>query len=65
MAVNAQKLDQIMRGVRVAIGLGVLSLTVIGPQSWWGLLGLVPLAAGVSGACPVSRIFGRKVCPTS
>jgi hypothetical protein len=63
MAVNAAKLDTVMRGVRIVIGLGVLSLTVIGPQSWWGLLGLVPLGAGLTGACPVSRLFGRKVCP--
>jgi hypothetical protein len=64
MNINAAKLDRVMRGVRVAIGLGLLSITVIGPQTPWGYLGIVPLAAGLTGACPVSRLFGRKVCPT-
>jgi hypothetical protein len=46
------------RIARVAAGLGLLSLTVLGPQTLWGLVGLVPLATGLVGSCPVYSIFG-------
>lgn len=35
------------RGIRIALGLGLLSLTVVGPQTLWGLLGLVPRLTGL------------------
>ena len=31
------------RVARIVVGLGVLSLCVIGPKTFWGLVGLVPL----------------------
>lgn len=51
------------RGVRVVLGLGLLSLTVVGPQTWLGLLGFIPLATGLSGFCPLYRVFGLSTCP--
>jgi len=50
------------RIARIAIGLGLLSLTVLGPETAWGLLGLVPLATGLVGSCPAYRLFGIKTC---
>lgn len=52
------------RGLRIAVGVGVLSLTVIGPQTPWGLLGLVPLATGVLGLCPLYTLLGVSTCKT-
>lgn len=46
------------RAVRVVLGLGLLSLTVFGPQTLWGLLGLVPLATGTLGFCPAYKLIG-------
>lgn len=37
------------RTIRVVLGVVVLSLIVIGPQTWWGLLGLIPLGTGLWG----------------
>jgi DUF2892 family protein len=45
------------RLVRVVLGLGLLSLAVIGPRTLWGLLGIVPLVTGVWGFCPLYRAF--------
>jgi Protein of unknown function (DUF2892) len=53
------------RGARVVLGLGLLSLTVVGPQSLLGLVGLVPLATGLVGFCPLYRLFGVSTCPVS
>jgi hypothetical protein len=50
------------RVIRVVIGLGLLSLTVLGPHSPWGLVGLVPLATGVVGFCPLYRLVGVNTC---
>jgi len=52
---NEGALDRV---VRVVVGLGILSLTVLGPQTWWGLLGLVPLLTGLVGYCPVYGVLG-------
>ncbi len=50
------------RGLRVVAGLVLLSLTVVGPQTPWGLTGLVPLLTGAAGFCPLYRIFGLSSC---
>jgi len=50
------------RVVRVALGLGVISLYFIGPQTPWGLLGVVPLLTGALGSCPLYTLFGISTC---
>jgi hypothetical protein len=50
------------RAVRVVIGLALLSLTVVGPRTLWGLVGLVPLGTGLLGVCPVYSILGISTC---
>ncbi len=52
------------RVVRVILGLGLLSLVWIGPQTAWGWVGLVPLITGLVGSCPLYRLFGISTCPT-
>jgi hypothetical protein len=46
---SVDRLERIARVMGVVVGMFVLSLTVIGPQSAWGLLGAVPVAMGWSG----------------
>lgn len=48
------------RVVRIALGVGLLALTVIGPQTWWGLIGIVPLLTGIVGFCPLYRLMGAR-----
>lgn len=52
----------IERAIRVVAGLAILSLTFVGPQTMWGLLGLVPLATGALGSCPLYTLFGISTC---
>jgi hypothetical protein len=42
----------------VVLGIGLLSLTFVGPHTLWGLLGLLPLATGAVGFCPLYRALG-------
>ncbi len=51
------------RAVRVVLGVGLLSLTVVGPQTPWGLVGIVPLVTGALGFCPLYRVCGMSTCP--
>lgn len=55
----------IERLLRVVIGLSLLALVVVGPRTYWGLLGLVPLATGLLGSCPLYTLFGLSTCPTA
>ena len=50
------------RTIRVVVGLIVLSLTVVGPHSLLGLVGLVPLATGIVGYCPLYSVLGIRTC---
>ncbi len=50
------------RVVRVLLGLGLLSLAVVGPKTPWGYVGLVPLAIGIFGFCPIYRVVGVSTC---
>ncbi|MEO8138552.1 MAG: DUF2892 domain-containing protein [Gemmatimonadota bacterium] len=51
------------RALRVVLGLGLLSLVFIGPKSPWGFFGIVPLATGMFGSCPLYTLFGWNTCP--
>ena len=53
----------IERGVRAVLGLALLSLVLVGPRSLWGLLGVVPLATGLLGTCPIYSLLGVSTCP--
>ena len=51
------------RAIRIVLGLGLLSLAFIGPQSPLGYIGLVPLLTGLIGFCPLYKIVGLSTCP--
>ncbi len=51
------------RVLRVAIGLTAIALVFFGPKSAWGWLGVVPLATGLLGSCPLYTLFGISTCP--
>lgn len=50
------------RWVRIALGVALLSLVFVGPRTWVGLFGLVPLLTGLVGYCPLYQLLGVKTC---
>ncbi len=60
MTKNEGTIDRVLR---VIAGLVLLSLVFIEPQTMWGLIGIVPLATGLIGFCPLYSIFGINTCP--
>lgn len=59
MPTNEASLDRILR---VALGVVLLALVFVGPKTPWGWLGLVPLATGLAGFCPLYRLVGIDTC---
>ena len=56
---NVGSIDRILR---VVVGLGLLVLVFIGPKTAWGYLGLIPLATGLLGTCPLYVLLGIDTC---
>lgn len=52
------------RAFRVALGIALLAIVFVGPKTPWGWIGLVPLATGLLGSCPLYSLFGISTCPT-
>lgn len=61
MPCNEGRID---RALRVLVGLAVLSLVFVGPQTPWGYLGLIPLVTGLVGFCPLYALIGYNGCKT-
>ncbi len=62
MKCNAGKVDRI---ARVVVGLGVLSLAFVGPQTPFGYIGIVPVLTGLFGYCPLYSVLGVNTCGIS
>lgn len=60
MTVNEATID---RTIRVVIGIVLLSLVFVGPQTLWGLVGIGPLLTGIVGFCPAYKLLGLSTCP--
>lgn len=54
MTRNVGSIDRI---IRILLGLGLLAAGWIA-ESWWGLIGLVPLLTGLVNWCPLYRLLG-------
>ena len=57
-----QNVGNIDRMLRIVAGLILLSLIFVGPKSWWGLIGIIPLATGFMRNCPAYSILGVNTC---
>ncbi|MFG1494824.1 DUF2892 domain-containing protein [Halobacteriovorax sp. ZH4_bin.1] len=55
MKMNEGNVD---RFIRIIVGMILISLVVIGPKTYWGLIGVIPLVTGILGICPGYLLFG-------
>lgn len=60
MTTNMGSADRIIRAV---VGIAVVGAGFYF-NSWWGLIGLVPLATAAVGWCPAYLPFGISTCRT-
>ena len=59
MKTNEAGIDRVLR---VSLAVVLLALVFVGPHTPWGWLGLVPLATGLTGFCPLYRLVGLDTC---
>lgn len=63
LKVNEGGLD---RALRIVVGLVLLALFFMNPEAPWrmfALIGIVPLATGLIGWCPLYTVLGMNTCP--
>ena len=55
-----KNVGQVDRGIRIIVGIVLLLLVVVLQNDWrWlGLIGIIPLATGLLGSCPLYMLFG-------
>lgn len=62
MTANIGTLDRLLR---IALGVVLISLVFVGPQTPWGWIGLVPLLTAGVRFCPLYRMLGIQTCKTA
>ena len=59
MKTNEGSID---RGLRIVAGLALIALAATGTVGLWGWIGIVPLATGLMGWCPLYTVLGINTC---
>ncbi|STQ89455.1 YgaP family membrane protein [Iodobacter fluviatilis] len=57
---NVGGVDRILR---IAAGLILIVLALLGQIGAWGFIGIVPLATGLFRFCPAYKLIGFNSCP--
>jgi hypothetical protein len=57
---NEGNIDRILR---ITAGLVLVGLAATGTVGMWGWIGIVPLATGAIGWCPLYSVLGLNTCP--
>ena len=60
MKSNVGGIDKILR---IVAGIGLIGATAAGLLPVWGYIGIVPLATGLMGWCPLYPLLGMSTCP--
>lgn len=60
MKANVGGIDKV---VRIGAGVILIGLAVAGIGAPWTWIGVVPLATGLVGWCPLYRLVGVNTCP--
>jgi hypothetical protein len=58
---QTRNLGTLDRTLRIVLGVA-LQPVFVGPQTLWGLIGLVPLVTGVARFCPAYGLAGVTTC---
>lgn len=59
MKKNVGKIDMIVR-LLIGFGIGAAGLYF---NTWWGLLGIIPVMTAFVGFCGLYTLFGISTCP--
>lgn len=57
-----QNIGTIDKAIRILVGLALLSLVFVGPQTPWGWIGAPVILIALVGMCPLYKILGISTC---
>lgn len=60
MKLNVGGIDRI---ARIAVGVILIAMTLMGTIGVWGWIGVVPLLTGLTRFCPLYTMLGFNTCP--
>ena len=58
-----QNVGGIDKVLRIIVGLALIAIVFVGPQTPWGWIGVIPLVTGLFGFCPLYKLIGINTCP--
>lgn len=50
------------RTVRIVLGIALIAMVFVGPQTPWGWIGIVPLVTAGLSWCPLYTVLGIQTC---
>lgn len=56
---NVGSVDRLLR---IIVGVVLIALVFVGPQTPWGWLGVIPLVTGFLRTCPLYSLIGVNTC---
>ena len=59
MTLNESTAD---RTIRVFLGVAIATFLLLTQHPWWALVGVIPVATGIWGFCPLYRLLGVSTC---
>ncbi len=59
MGKNVGGIDRVLR---LIVGIVLIALVFVGPQTPWGWIGIIPLVTALFGYCPAYRLIGLNTC---
>jgi ABC-type polysaccharide/polyol phosphate export permease len=62
MTANVGGIDRVLRAV---LGVVLIALVFVGPQTPWGWIGVVPLLTALVRFCPLYPLLGISTCKRS
>ena len=57
-----QNIGTVDKAIRILIGLALLALVFVGPQTPWGWIGAPVILIALVGMCPLYSILGISTC---
>jgi len=57
-----KNIGSVDRALRLVVGIVLIALVFVGPQTPWGWIGIVPLVTALIGFCPAYRLIGLNTC---
>ncbi len=57
-----QNIGTIDQALRILVGLALIALVFVGPQTPWGWIGGAVIVIALVGFCPLYKILGLSTC---